>query len=548
MYAPETKRRDDEDALEDWFGLADTVGLGRMNGRRDVFKVESILADAGDLDFAGTNGPSGYGHYTLDDGVRRYQKRTGLKVDGWLRPGGPTVTKMREQFGARFAGFPAPTQEQIEQHHLLASQGQDGLLVARPPRIELRKPKSYPPVDPETHGSNTSWVEFLTRNRTGFDGAPEMLATYIKNFGARGVLQARDFVEQWDTAKPGEGPDVVAAVLRHLDDSVDRRAFVGGDLPQSQPIGTLRPEALQALARAGDAAQPGDSGRDPNIQLAAAGRTIIQGARDGLPELGAIVGGALAKKGIDQAMTPANEPSGQVEGFTPAPPPERLPGFIPAPPPEKQPGYTPAPPIQALPGFPDLTDADREMLKIIPQAPDDVRDEINGLITNVVFNLDYDDRTDHRGNHATIDGTNIAAKEFTEALKASRVADIYKHLGGASLDGKREAYLSEKTIETPDGARRPDITVGVEDDNIGKYPTGHLNTASTRADGTFTGREQRAIEAIQNAVRDRGLAEAIPKLEEGGDRAEYAKIARAASDRIVRTIEKIVLDSAGTPN
>jgi hypothetical protein len=133
-------------------------------------------------------------------------------------------------------------------------------------------------------------------------------------------------------------------------------------------------------------------------------------------------------------------------------------------------------------------------------------------------------------------------------LKASRVADIYKHLGGASLDGKREAYLSEKTIETPDGARRPDITVGVEDDNIGKYPTGHLNTASTRADGTFTGREQRAIEAIQNAVRDRGLAEAIPKLEEGGDRAEYAKIARAASDRIVRTIEKIVLDSAGTPN
>jgi hypothetical protein len=64
----------------------------------------------------------------------------------------------------------------------------------------------------------------------------------------------------------------------------------------------------------------------------------------------------------------------------------------------------------------------------------------------------------------------------------------------------------------------------------------------------LTGREQRAIEAIQNAVRDRGLAEAIPKLEEGGDRAEYAKIARAASERIIRTIEKKVLDSANTPN
>jgi hypothetical protein len=546
MYAPETKRREDEETADSWFDLADTVGLGRMNGRRDVFKVESILADAGDLDFAGTNGPSGYGQYTLDDGVRKYQKRNGLKVDGWLRPDGPTVTKMREQFGERFAGFPAPTQAQIEQHHSLAAEGQDGLLVARPPRIELKKPKSYPPVDPETHGSNTSWVEFLTRSRTNFDGAPEMLATYIKNFGARGVLQARDFVEQWDAAKPGEGPDVVAAVLRHLDNSVDRRAFVGGALPQSPPIGTLRPEALQALARAGDAAQPDEGGRDPNIQLAAAGRTIIQGA---LPELGAIVGGALAKKGIDQAMTPANEPSSQVEGFTPAPPPEKLPGYTPAPPPEKQPGTTPAPPIQALPGFPDLTDADREMLKTIPQAPDDARDAINGLITNVVFNLDYHGgRTDHRGTRWTLEGNNIAAKQFKEALKASRVADIYTHVAGASLNGELKDYLPEKEIQTPDGARRPDITVGVEDDEYGKFPTGHLNTASTRADGTLTGREQRAIEAIQNAVRDRGLAEAIPKLEEDGDRAEYAKIARAASDRIVRTIEKIVLDTAHTPN
>jgi len=179
MYAPKREHPEQETA-DSWFDLADTVGLGRMNGRRDVFKVESILADAGDLDFAGTNGPAGYGLYTLDDGVRKYQKRNGLKVDGWLRPDGPTVTKMHEQFGDRFAGFPAPSQEQIEQHHALAAEGGDGLLVARPPRIELKKRKSYPPVDPETHGSNTSWVEFLTRNRTNFDGAPEMLATYIK--------------------------------------------------------------------------------------------------------------------------------------------------------------------------------------------------------------------------------------------------------------------------------------------------------------------------------------------------------------------------------
>ncbi len=540
MYAPKIELPESETA-DDWFDLVDTVGLGRMNNRRDVFKVESILADAGGLDVAATNGPTGFGYYTLDDGVRKYQKRNGLKVDGWLRPGGPTIARMREQFGQRFAGFAAPTQDQIEQHHALASQGQDGLLVARPPRIELKKPKSYPPVDRETHGSNTSWVEFLTRNRKNFDGAPEMLATYIKNFGAQGVLQARDFVEQWDTAKPGQGPDVVAAVLRHLDDSVDQRAFVGGNLPQSAPIGTLRPEALQAFARESDAAQTGESGVDPNIQLAAAGRTIIQGA---LPQLGAIVGGALAKREIVETLKPGQVPSSPPPFVPPSGTSDPLPGRSPAPPPEQQPGTTPASPIQALPGFPDLTDADREVLKTIPQAPDDVRNEINDIITNVVFNVEYDDgRTDNRGKDATVDGTNIAADQFKEALKGSRVADIYKHVGGASLDGKREAYLPEKTIATPDGARRPDITVGVEGDVVGKYPSGHINTASTRADGALTGREQRAIEAIQDAVKDRGLAEAIPKLEEGGDRAEYAKVARSAADRIVRTIEKIVLDS-----
>jgi hypothetical protein len=539
MYAPETKRRDDEDALEDWFGLADTVGLGRMNGRRDVFKVESILADAGDLDFAGTNGPSGYGHYTLDDGVRRYQKRTGLKVDGWLRPDGPTVTKMREQFGARFAGFPAPTQEQIEQHHLLASQGQDGLLVARPPRIELKKPKSYPPVDPETHGSNTSWVEFLTRNRTGFDGAPEMLATYIRNFGARGVLQARDFVEQWDAAKPGEGPDVVAAVLRHLDDSVDRRAFVGGDLPQSQPIGTLRPEALQALARAGDAAQPGEGGRDPNIQLAAAPALAIPPLAQGLAAgLGALLGGLGTKAIVDQATKPGQAPS--------SPPPSVPPSGTSDP----LPGRTLAPSATKQPGFPELTDEDRTILENIPVAPDDARNEIGGAIADTIVERTYGNREDKRGSEATLEGNNILARECKAAIDASRLADMVEHIGGASKDGEDEKYMKEKMVGggSDQRGRFPDYSMGVEGDEKSKLPSGHINTASIRADGTLTGREQRARDAIARKLEDEELIQTIPKFKDGDDPKEYAKIARAACNRVVGALEKLILDANRAKN
>ncbi|MFN8703505.1 MAG: hypothetical protein ACK5X0_15470 [Rhodospirillales bacterium] len=531
MYAPKREHPEQETA-DSWFDLADTVGLGRMNGRRDVFKVESILADAGDLDFAGTNGPAGYGLYTLDDGVRKYQKRNGLKVDGWLRPDGPTVTKMHEQFGDRFAGFPAPSQEQIEQHHALAAEGGDGLLVARPPRIELKKRKSYPPVDPETHGSNTSWVEFLTRNRTNFDGAPEMLATYIKNFGARGVLQARDFVEQWDAAKPGEGPDVVAAVLRHLDDSIDRRAFVGGDLPQSPPSGTLRPEALQALARASDAAQPGESGHDPNIQLAALPALLAAPwAGPALAGAGAAMGAMLFKHGLDQTLKPDQAPSSQ--------PPSAPQGGTSDP----LPGRTPAPSAEKLPGFPDLTDEDRKTLENIPVIPDDARHEIGGAIADMIVERTYDNREDKRGSEATLEGNNILARECKAAIDASHLADMVEHIGGASKDGEDQNYVEERTIDTPDGKRRPDYSMGQPGERWAEQPSGHVNTATTRADGSLTGREQRARDAIAKGLKDEELIQTIPKFQEGDDPREYAKIARAACDRVVGALEKRMLDA-----
>ena len=536
MYAPETKHRRNEDVLDDWFDLVDTVGLGRMNGRRDVFKIESILADAGDLDFVGTDGPTGYGHYTLDDGVRKYQKRNGLKVDGWLRPGGPTVSKMREQFGNRFAGFPVPTQEQIERHHALASQGEAGLLVATPPRIELKKPKSYPPIDAQTHGSNTSWVEFLARNRTSFDGAPEMLATYIKNFGAQGILQARDFVEQWEAAIPGEGPDVVAAVLRHLDDSVDRRAFVGGDLPQSAPLGTLRPEALQALARANDAAQARESGGDPNIQVAALpallaipplGQALIAG--------GAAIAGGLGTKAIlDQATKPGQAPS--------SPPPSMPPSGAPDP----LPGRNPATPTEKLPGFPELTDEDRKTLENIPVIPDDARQEIGGAIADTIVERTYSDREDKRGSDATLEGNNILARECKAAIDASRLADVLEHIGGASQDGKDQEYKKEKMVggKKDQRGRFPDYSMGAKGDKGSELPSGHINTASTRADGSLTGREQRARDAIAQRLQDKELIQTIPKFKDGDDPKEYAKIARAACDRVVGALEKLILDAS----
>jgi hypothetical protein len=360
-----------------------------------------------------------------------------------------------------------------------------------------------------------------------------MLATYIKNFGARGVLQARDFVEQWDAAKPGEGPDVVAAVLRHLDDSVDRRAFVGGDLPQSAPIGTLRPEVLQALARAGNAAQTGEGGRDPNIQLAAlpallaippVGKALIAGGA-------AIAGGAGAKAILDQVLKPGQTPS--------SPPPSVPPSGTTDP----LPGRTPAPLAKQLSGYPGLTDEDRETLKTIPVVPDDVRKEINGTILEAIVERSYDDREDRRGTEATLMGNKILAEQCKKAIDDSRLADVIEHIGGASRDGQDKEYMEEKTVETHDGARRPDYSMGRPGSDWAKHPSGHVNTASTRADGSLTGREQHARDALAKGLDDPELIQTIPKFKEGDDPKEYAKIADAACRRVVGALEKLMLDA-----
>jgi peptidoglycan hydrolase-like protein with peptidoglycan-binding domain len=231
-----------------WFDLGDTVGLGRANRRHDMLKVETLLANAGDLDLSKTGGAMGYGLYTVDDAVRKFQGRNGLKVDGWLRPDGPTIAKLKDQLGGVLGGYPAPTPEQVDLHHRLRNRGEEGLLAVEPPSYKLLPNPSLPPVDRRTRGSNESWVNWTARNRSDLSGASEMLTTYIKNFGDDGIVQARDFVEQWDQIKPGQGSDAIRQILALVADPSHRERFLGGRLPQMPPYGVLKPGAEQRIA------------------------------------------------------------------------------------------------------------------------------------------------------------------------------------------------------------------------------------------------------------------------------------------------------------
>ncbi len=221
-----------------FFDLDADVGLGYPTRRTDNIKVQTILGNAGDLDLAKTDGPTGWGLYTLDDAIRSYQKRNDLKVDGSLRPGGPTITKMRDQFGGTLGKYPAPSPREVDEHHDRLAQGEKGLLNGTYGEIKLAPIPGLPAPDDDMVGSNRSMSEYLQRHRSGLADAPDTLASYIRTMGVPGIVQARDFVGQWDQTKPGQGGDAIRAILSALGDAPElQRQFFGGPIANDQPIG-----------------------------------------------------------------------------------------------------------------------------------------------------------------------------------------------------------------------------------------------------------------------------------------------------------------------
>jgi hypothetical protein len=96
--------------VEDMFGpspftLHGSIGRsGADNFRPDIAKVETFLGDAGYYKPLTGDGPSGWHNSNLDQAIRTFQKDKGLEVDGFLKPGGPTIGKIGSLLGGGAQG------------------------------------------------------------------------------------------------------------------------------------------------------------------------------------------------------------------------------------------------------------------------------------------------------------------------------------------------------------------------------------------------------------------------------------------------------------
>jgi hypothetical protein len=111
----------------DPFRFKGSVGLGGDNFRDDVIRAQVLLGNSGDYDLAALGAPTGWPGGELWRGIRKYQKRKGLSVDGILQPVGAdgvgedgvgeTVSALRDDLGTAFDGRRVPTPEEVDRHY-----------------------------------------------------------------------------------------------------------------------------------------------------------------------------------------------------------------------------------------------------------------------------------------------------------------------------------------------------------------------------------------------------------------------------------------------
>lgn len=196
------------------FSLSAPVGLQGPNKRDDVAKVESHLGRAGYMDLKPTNGPTGYPGQRLVQGIKRYQKDKGLKVDGYLNPTGSTLTSLRADAGGGYRTTFQPSNAPTG--YRTAGRKPDTPPVAGPTPRNGERPSPAP--HPRRDGHDFDGVSFDGKAGSGsirvdgheFDGVPfdgePGYHRHADEFGGLGRKDGHDFDGVPFDGKPGYKP------------------------------------------------------------------------------------------------------------------------------------------------------------------------------------------------------------------------------------------------------------------------------------------------------------------------------------------------------
>jgi hypothetical protein len=201
------------DRFKDIFSVGNTISQSSNIKPDDVLKTKNALAQIGHYEvpsFGITDTPD----MGMINGLKDFQQNNGLKVDGIMKPNGPTESKIGETLAnqtfqssdvlEKTKGTPKPKVPKIDP-------------LTGLPEIKMPKPKKpvvnvwgqannenanpwfqsskLKPVEDETHSANTRSLDGLLKSSV--NGAlPNLYADSIKRDGAKAINEYANFMQQ----------------------------------------------------------------------------------------------------------------------------------------------------------------------------------------------------------------------------------------------------------------------------------------------------------------------------------------------------------------
>jgi len=201
------------DQLNSFFRVGNTISQSSNTQPDDVLKTKKALAQTGDYtvpDYGITDIPD----MGMIDGLKKFQQKNGLKVDGVMKPGGPTEAKLGETManqGISNTDLLESTQPK-QKPQPKKIDPLTGLPQVKMPK--LKKSKANPwfqsskikPVKDEAHSANARTMDGLLQySKNG--SLPALYANSLQNGDEKAVHEYANFMQQLSDRK-GDRVDI----------------------------------------------------------------------------------------------------------------------------------------------------------------------------------------------------------------------------------------------------------------------------------------------------------------------------------------------------
>ncbi|QDO96593.1 hypothetical protein FNB15_04580 [Ferrovibrio terrae] len=312
-----------ENFFDNLFSFGGSVGRNGDNGRDDVIKAQTLLADAGYLDLPAPGIPTGWPGDGLTRAITNLQKDNGLEADGLLLPMvqgrvaqngvGETLHLLQQQSGSHLKNRPALTPQQVDDYWQQPRDAEDEIQLAQANSVQTDALPQAPAPMPQQKPMPQSEFMPVPGHKRDFFLKPENKDVWTDSQSAiqrqlpgqpsQGTAIGRIYAEEGGRVRDPNGTAVGGITETTLQDMQGKGLLPGlpkdvkpGDLTPDQQVQVYRAYLDQGFRHVGGAKALEQL--DPDLAHAVADAMFMHGSSGGMT----FVQEAIYDSGIDPAI------------------------------------------------------------------------------------------------------------------------------------------------------------------------------------------------------------------------------------------------------